>query len=71
MNDWLWRNYRYLQFKDAEGRKLYQANFILQSIDGFELQHRIRFWANKPKQALEAICRSGKQPLDFHDSVVN
>ena len=71
MDNWGWTSYKHLYWNDGAGHKLYEGKFKKENDPYSWTLQTVRFWASRPIKALSAICRSGKQPLEFCNKVIN
>lgn len=74
MTNWGWTSYKRTGWIHASNRRIYSANFMAVGLDENELGYakcRVMFAALHPILALRAIVDSGKDPLDFDDTVIN
>lgn len=68
---WGWVRYERTFWKREDGRKLYIGHFKQDNDPYCWTVAEVRFWAMRPIVAMREICRSGKDPTAFADSVVN
>lgn len=67
---WGWTSYKGLGWDDGEGHKLYEGHFRKGGLYEYVLQV-VRFWASKSEKAMDSIVKSGKEPMEYHDKIVN
>lgn len=69
--DWGWDRYERTNWQRPDGCKLYIGHFRSANDPNGWTQTRIKFWAHKPIIAMRTICRSGSDPLEFHNQTIN